>query len=117
MDNNKTSNIFTAAVLVIIMFAIFKQARAEEHPFPYKYNAWDTTSEEGCYHNGEFFHVGEIEAMNKADLDEYMSATGYRASDGYAVMMLCTYDVVPSLGDHPKPGDRTHKWVAYSWYW
>lgn len=117
MDQKQNVNLFVAAVLAIIMLATFKQARANEFTFDKEYQAWETTSTEGCELNGEFYKVGELESMNKVDLDEFKRITGYRANDGYAVMMMCTYRVDSTSNDHPPVNERTYEWVAFSWYW
>jgi hypothetical protein len=118
MDQKQTVNLFLLAVLAIILFAIFKEARAaDEVTFDKVYQAWETTSTEGCQLDGQFYKVGEIEAMNKADLADFKQMSGYRASDGNAVMMMCTYNVDPTSNDHPPVNERTYAWVAFSWYW
>lgn len=118
MDQKQTVNLFLAAVLAIILLAIFKEAKAADvRTFDKVYQAWETNSTEGCELDGQFYNLGEIEAMNKADLEDFKQMSGYRASDGYAVMMMCTYNVDPAANDHPAVNERTYSWVAFSWYW
>ena len=50
--------------------------------------------------------------MNHVELKEYRKITGFNASDGYAVMMICLYIVDPLSFDHPKVDARRYVWVA-----
>ena len=50
--------------------------------------------------------------MNSKELKAYKNKTGFRASDGFAVMMECLYLVDPTKNDHPAPDKRKYVWVA-----
>lgn len=89
-------------------------ADIKEADFFPAYNAW-APSESGCTLNGQNYMVGDTEQVNMQDLAEYEQITGYRAADGYAVIMLCTFLVDPSQQDYPKPEQRQYVWVAYSY--
>lgn len=102
------------AVKTIVITALTSGvAYAGENKFK-NYNAWQQ-SLSGCEYEGETYPVGYTQAVNDADLQAYEKNTGYRASDGYAVMMLCSFLVDPDMGDYPLPKERKFVWVAYSY--
>jgi hypothetical protein len=67
---------------------------------------------QGCKLGDKVFPIGRRKQMNHQELVDYKIATGYRASDGYAVMMMCSYIVDASHNDHPTPKKRVYLWVA-----
>ena len=95
--------------LFILLFSSL--TTAEENFFTLK-NAYKQTAEHGCYIKGDLFAVGTRKQMNHVELAEYKKLTGYRASDGYAVMMQCLYIVDPLSVDHPVERERKYVWVA-----
>lgn len=99
--------------LAVTASSTFSADIKEADFFP-AYNAW-APSESGCTLNGQNYMVGDTEQVNMQDLAKYEKITGYRAADGYAVIMLCTFLVDPSQQDYPKPELRQYVWVAYSY--
>ncbi|MCG9576095.1 hypothetical protein L1D14_07560 [Vibrio tubiashii] len=95
----------------LCMVATSSFAINEEDYFP-QYNAW-RKSDAGCVFNGQKYKVGELEAMNLTDLRSFEKESGGRASDGYAVMMMCSFVVIPEEEDYPIPNKRKYVWVAY----
>ena len=97
------------ASLFLITFSSF----AEENFFSTK-NAYIQPEGVGCTIKGsdKLFPVGFRKQMNHVELKEYRKITGFNASDGYAVMMICLYIVDPLSFDHPKVDARRYVWVA-----
>lgn len=103
----------TTVKLTLLLIAALDVHASEPELGPY--NAWLPDDSKGCLFEGEKYEFGHLLAMNIDELDAYKANTGYRASDGYAVMMVCSYLVDPRIGDHPVPDEREYKWVAFSW--
>lgn len=99
--------------LMILMTLLFMActAHSEDDFFTHK-NAYIQPPQFGCKIGGKFFSVGTRKQMNHKELALYKERTGYRASDGYAVMMQCLYVVDPLQSDHPRPDKRVFVWVA-----
>jgi len=76
-------------------------------------NSW-AKDPNGCLLDGEFYPVGEMEAMNRKEI-ENREHEGEYVSDGEAIMMQCTYLVDTEKSDHPEVGKREYTWVAFSW--
>lgn len=111
--DNKIEQLKVNKMIVSILLGLFTSSSiASEEVFFPSYNAWQE-SKTGCYLNGQQYQVGEIEAMNLEDLNDFKIETGFRASDGYAVMMMCSFLVEPSDEDYPLPNKRKFVWVAY----
>jgi|TARA_R110002060_G_scaffold78357_1_gene91413 hypothetical protein len=105
----KVNKIITYAFL---MFLSLGSANAyDEFTFKVKH-ADEQPIDKGCYIKDRFFAVGTRNQMNRAELALFKKKTGFRASDGYAVMMMCIYIVDPLSDDHPHPNVRRYVWVA-----
>lgn len=73
--------------LWIVMFIlIISTAKAENFKISSK-NADKQPLNQGCFINDKFYTLGSREQMNDEELKLYEKTTGFRASDGYAVMM------------------------------
>ncbi len=101
-------------LIITMCLAVFSSnaSASKEAEFFAHYNAWER-SDIGCELNGRYYEVGELEAVNLSDLKQYEAETGLRPSDGYAVMMMCTFLVEPTDEDYPKPDKRKFVWVAF----
>lgn len=109
---SKIHKVISPLITLLLSNGVHSKTVTEEMFFPH-YNAWDR-GEEGCVFNGQVYNVGDLEAVNQSDLQAYKAQSGgIRASDGYAVLMMCSYLVTPDDHDHPKPEDRRFVWVAY----
>jgi len=101
----------TLSAVFLTLSLVTSTSAAEKDFFP-SYNAFNR-NDLGCELNGERYKVGELAAMNSTDLDNFKKLTGYRAADGYAVMMMCSFIVDPSKQDYPTPDKRSFVWVAF----
>ncbi|MGF1826827.1 hypothetical protein [Vibrio splendidus] len=111
----KRTVIATTVKLTLLLMTALDVHASEEEPELGPYNAWQSDDSKGCNYEGEKYEFGHLLAMNLDELEAYKANTGYRASDGYAVLMVCTYLVDPLAGDHPVVDERDYKWVAFSW--
>lgn len=95
------------------LFAFSAQVAADDQSIEFTpKQAFVRDANGGCLIGDEKFEVGTRRQMNKAELAAYETKTGYRASDGYAVMMICLYLVDHLKNDHPMPKNRQYVWVA-----
>ncbi|KAB0482437.1 hypothetical protein F7Q91_03245 [Vibrio chagasii] len=111
MLNRKAVSTMTTLSMAILL----SHSIGAKEPKLGPYNAWNVEESEGCTYNGEKFAFGELKAMNQPELEEFKVSTGYQASDGYAVLMICSYLVNPQSNDHPPSKARDYRWVAFSW--
>lgn len=83
----------------------------------YEYPEYDARIESpsGCKLNNKTYKVGHIKALNENDMKRFEVDNGVSASDGDAILMMCSFIVKPSEGDYPHPEQRQHVWVAYSY--
>jgi hypothetical protein len=102
-------------LIILISFILAFGSTAEEvkqEDFFPRYNAMQRSHDEGCTLNGQIYAVGYVMAMNKDRLLKFKQITGYRASDGLAVLMQCLYLVDAQSNDHPTIKNRKYVWVA-----
>jgi hypothetical protein len=109
------NKILSTALMVSFSIGTFENSVASERPVEFKaYEAWNH-NDQGCLADGHYHEVGTILQMNKEALSAFKTRTGHIASDGYAVLMQCTYLVDSEADDHPRPSERRYVWVGFSW--
>ncbi len=109
------TKILTTALLVSCAIATSGNSVASETPIEFKtYEAWDH-NDKGCLADGRYHEVGSLLQMNREALAAFKERTGHTASDGYAVLMQCTYLVDSKADDHPNPSERRYVWVGFNW--
>jgi hypothetical protein len=99
-------------ILAITLMILISSTASAKNPFFSVKNADVRSQANGCLLDGKIFKAGTRKQMNAAELKRYKELTGYRASDGHAVMMECLYLVNPAESDHPKVDEREYVWVA-----
>ncbi len=91
-------------------------SNANELPPEFKeYNAWADDSGKGCEYRGQRYAFGDKTLMNSEAINAYKERTGYMPSDGYGILMQCTYMVDTNTDDHPPLEARKYVWAAFSW--